>query len=139
MNWDEYAISIAATVAQKSKDPWRKVGACVLRADNSIASVGYNGFPAGMHENWTDRDWRRLFVVHAEQNALRYLKPGEGAMIAVTTLPCNDCLKAIVSYGIRRVVYRDHYEHDCSTLDLSEDFGVEVVKIKQPFGGYAPS
>lgn len=31
MNWDEYAMSIAEVVAKKSKDPWRKVGACLLR------------------------------------------------------------------------------------------------------------
>jgi deoxycytidylate deaminase len=40
MNWDQYAMSIAEAVAQKSKDPWHKVGAVILREDNSIASVG---------------------------------------------------------------------------------------------------
>ena len=129
MTWDEYALDIATTVSEKSKDPWRKVGACILRGDNSIAAVGYNGFPAGMREDWTDRDKRRSFVVHAEQNALRYTRPNEGVIIAVTTLPCNDCLKAIAAYGIKRVVYKKSYEYDESTLTLAEYFGITLKKI----------
>ena len=129
MTWDEYALDIATTVSEKSKDPWRKVGACILRGDNSIAAVGYNGFPAGMREDWTDRDKRRSFVVHAEQNALRYTRPNEGVIIAVTTLPCNDCLKAIAAYGIKRVVYKESYEYDESTLTLADYFGIMLKKI----------
>ena len=129
MNWNEYALDIAFAVAGKSKDPWRKVGACLVRHDNSIASVGYNGFPAGMREDWEDRDKRRKFVVHAEQNALRYIKPDECRLIAVTLLPCNDCLKAIASYGIKEIVYRDTYLHDESTLELARDFGITLTQI----------
>jgi dCMP deaminase len=129
MNWNEYALDIAFAVAEKSKDPWRKVGACLVRNDNSIASVGYNGFPAGMREDWEDRDKRRKFVVHAEQNALRYIKPDECRLIAVTLLPCNDCLKAIASYGIKEIVYRDTYLHDESTLELARDFGITLTQL----------
>lgn len=129
MKWDEYALSIAETVSKKSKDPWRKVGACILRSDNSVASVGYNGFPAGMSEDWSDRDKRRLFVVHAEQNALRYLRPNEGILAAVTTLPCNDCLRVLKSYGIRKIVYKESYDYDSSTLTLAKEFGIKLKKI----------
>jgi dCMP deaminase len=129
MNWNEYALDIACAVAGKSKDPWRKVGACLVRNDNSIASVGYNGFPAGMREDWEDRDKRRKFVVHAEQNALRYIKPDECRLIAVTLLPCNDCLKAIASYGIKEIVYRDTYDLDETTLELAHDFGITLTQL----------
>lgn len=129
MNWHEYAINLAAAVSEKSKDPWRKVGAVILRGDNSIAGVGYNGFPAGMCEDWTDRDIRRSFVVHAEQNALRYTRPREGVMIAVTTLPCNDCLKAIAAYGIKEVIYKESYAYDESSLSTANKFGISLKQI----------
>ena len=129
MNWNEYAINLAYAVSEKSKDPWRKVGACILRADNSIAAVGYNGFPAGMLEDWSNRDTRRSFVVHAEQNALRYTRPGEGVLIAVTTLPCNDCLKAIAAYGIKQVIYKESYEYDKSSETLAAYFGITLKQI----------
>ena len=129
MNWDNYAMSIAEAVAQKSKDPWRKVGAVILREDNSIASVGYNGFPQGIPEAWENRDKRRLLVIHAEQNALRYLKPGEGKTLYSTLLPCNDCLKTIAAYQIKRVLYKDTYEHDPSSLGIAKLLGITLNSL----------
>ena len=129
MNWDNYAISLADVVAQKSKDPWRKVGAVLLRHDNTIAACGYNGYPAHMVEDWSSREKRRKYVVHAEQNALRHVKPNECRFIATTTLPCNDCLKAIASYGIRKIVYRETYPTDESTIILASEFGIELMNV----------
>ena len=129
MNWDEYAMSLADVVAKKSKDPWRQVGAVILRNDNTIASCGYNGFPAHMVEDWSCRDKRRKYVVHAEQNALRHVKPQECRLIASTTLPCNDCLKSIASYGIRRIVFRETYPTDESTMLLASEFGIELIAV----------
>lgn len=129
MNWNEYAINLAYAVSKKSKDPWRQVGAVILRSDNSIAGVGYNGFPAGMLEDWNDRNKRRSLVVHAEQNALRYTRPGEGVVMAVTTLPCNDCLKAAAAYGITQVIYKESYEYDESSLSIANKFGIALKQI----------
>ena len=129
LSWHQYALSIAQTVARKSKDPWQQVGACVLRLDYSIASVGYNGFPAGMPEDWSDRERRRRFVVHAEANALRYVEPGEAWLIATTLLPCNDCLRLIASYRIRKIVYGDTYVLDDSTHELASAFDIELIHL----------
>jgi len=127
MTWDDYGMQLAFAAATKSKDPWRKVGAVVFRKDNSVAGVGYNGFPTGVEEDWNCRERRRLFVVHAEANALRYVKPDEAWMIACTTLPCNACLRTIVSYGIKRVVYGETYPSDESSLELAKLMGVELI------------
>jgi dCMP deaminase len=132
MNWQEYALELAEVAAKKSKDPWRQVGACLLRHDNTVAGIGYNGFPSGMDEDWTDRDKRRRYVIHAEQNAMRYVKPGECALIAITLLPCNDCLKTIASYGIKTVVFRQVYERDQTTLELANDFGITLIQLMRP-------
>lgn len=129
MNWQEYALDLAEVAAKKSKDPWRQVGACLLRHDNTVAGIGFNGFPAGMREDWQDRDKRRLLVVHAEQNALRYVKPDECELIAVTLLPCNDCLKAIASYGIKSIVYREIYDRDITSINLAQDFGIKLIRL----------
>ena len=130
MNWDEYAMEIAETASMKSKDPWHKVGAVILREDNSVASVGYNGFPQGVPEDWQSREKRRLLVIHAEQNALRYIKPGEGKTLYSTLLPCNDCMKTIAAYGIKRVLYRQNYETDKSSLTTAKKLGVKLERLK---------
>ena len=129
MNWGEYAIELAEVAKLKSKDPWLQVGAVLLRHDNTIAGIGFNGFPAGMEEDWTNREKRRSYVIHAEQNALRYAKPNECYLLATTTLPCNNCLKMIASYGIGKVVYRYVYERDDSTLQLANDFNIELIRL----------
>jgi len=126
MTWERYALELAKVAAMKSKDPWRQVGAVVLRHDKTVAGVGYNGFPSGVEEDWECRERRRLFVVHAEANALRYVKPDEGWLIASTTLPCNNCLKTIVSYGIKKVVYGETYPSDESSLDVAGLMGIEL-------------
>jgi dCMP deaminase len=131
MNWDEYAMSIAEVVAKKSKDPWHKVGAVILREDHSIASVGYNGFPQGVEEDWSSREERSKFVIHAEQNALRYTQPGEGKTLVSTLLPCRDCLKTIAAYKIKRVLYKEIYKSDPIALEIAEKMGVTVVQFER--------
>jgi dCMP deaminase len=129
ITWEEYALRLAEVASLKSKDPYVRVGCCLLRHDHSVASLGFNGFPSGMLEDWSDRDERRKYTVHSETNALRYVMPNECYLAAVTLLPCNDCLKSLASYGIKKIVYRDVYQHDPSTLNLAEAFGIELIQI----------
>ena len=49
IDWELYALDIAEAVAKKSKDPWKKVGAVLLRHDHSVAS-------AGVPEDWSDSE-----------------------------------------------------------------------------------
>ena len=130
MTWEEYALALARVASLKSKDPYIKVGCCLLRHDNTIASLGYNGFPSGVEEDWSNRDERRKYVNHAEANALRFVKPGECYLAATTLLPCNDCLKALASYGIKKIIYSQVYDKDCSSLDLSSRFNIEIKQIE---------
>lgn len=85
--------------------------------------------PAGMVEDWSDRDARRLMVIHSEMNALKYVRPGECYLAAITMTPCNDCLKNIAAYGIKKIVYRTVYERDTSCFELARKFGIELVQI----------
>jgi len=129
ISWNEYALKLALVASERSEDPYVKVGACVLRHDHSIASLGYNGAPPEVNIYWHDRDERRKRVVHAEVNALRYVKPSECYLLASTHLPCNDCLKMIASYGIRKIVYQNDYEKDMSSTELAKQFYIDLIKL----------
>tara|TARA_R110002051_G_scaffold106091_2_gene179189 strand:+ start:1463 stop:1867 length:405 start_codon:yes stop_codon:yes gene_type:complete len=127
ISWEEYALALARIASLRSEDPYVKVGACVLRHDNSVAGVGYNGAPPSLDIDWDDRDERRKRVIHAEINALRYSRPDECYLLACSLLPCNDCLKTIASYGIKKLVFGEEYDKDVSSLDLASEFGIELV------------
>lgn len=129
LTWEQYALNLAQTASLKSKDPYVKVGAVLLRHDNSVAGIGFNGFPSGMVEDWSNRDERRKYVVHAEKNALRYVKPNECYLAASTLLPCNDCLKDLAAYGIKKLVFKEVYHFDSSTMDLAKKFGIELIQL----------
>ena len=128
--WKNYALELARVASRRSEDPYLKVGACILRNDNSVAGLGYNGAPPNVEIDWKNRDERRKRVVHAEINALWYVQPKECYLLACTHLPCNDCLRAIASYGISTIVFEEIYEKDSSSLEICKDLNINLTSIK---------
>ncbi|MCR4645100.1 MAG: dCMP deaminase family protein [Oscillospiraceae bacterium] len=113
IGWDAYFMGIALLSAQRSKDDHTQVGACIVNAEKKIVSVGYNGMPRGCSDD--ELPWEREgeflatkypYVCHAELNAiLNSNVPLHDCTLYVTLFPCNECAKAIIQSGIRRVVY----------------------------------
>ena len=128
-SWEEYAMLLANTASLRSEDPYVKCGACILRHDNSVAALGYNGAIAGHTIDWSSRDDRRPFVSHAERSALRYCKPGEAKLIAVTLSPCESCMIDIAMYGIQTVIYRDVYERSEISFDIAKKFKINLIHL----------
>ncbi len=106
--WDMRFIQLCDTVATWSKDPSRQVGSCIVDSRKRVISVGYNGFPTGVHDHearYANRETKLLFVCHAERNALDNSPSSvEGATLYSTLFPCNECVKSIIQRGIKRVV-----------------------------------
>ncbi len=113
ISWDEYFMGLAHLSALRSKDPNTQVGCCIVDNDNKVVSIGYNGMPRGCKDE--DMPWQRegdfkktkyAYVVHAELNAIlnspRSLK---GCTLYVSLFPCNECAKAIIQAGIKKVIY----------------------------------
>ena len=126
IDWKTYALKLAIVASERSEDQHYKVGACVLRRDNSVGGLGYNGAPSGVNINWENRDERRKRVIHAEVNALRYVKPSECYLLASTLLPCNECLRMLSAYGITEVVFNETYARDQSSLSLAKEFNIKL-------------
>ena len=130
ISWEQYALRLAQVAAQRSEDPYVQVGAVALRADNSVAGIGYNGAPAGVTIDWSSRDGRRPYVVHAEINALRYVSPHECTLMIVTLAPCASCLTVIATYGMKKIRYQAEYVDSQLTKKMAETFGIELEKIE---------
>ncbi len=129
ISWDEYFMGIAILSAQRSKDSNTQVGACIVNSDKKIVSVGYNGMPTGCDDD--EMPWERSadsmldtkypFVCHAELNAIlnSNIPSLAGSTLYVTLFPCNECAKAIIQCGIKRVVYMDNKYADTDGVRAS--------------------
>jgi dCMP deaminase len=108
-HWHSRFLSLAAHIAQWSRDPEKKVGAVIVRPDKTIASLGFNGFPRGVNDDDTryqDKDLKRELVMHAEMNAILHARePLQGYTLYVwPLLPCARCAAAIIQAGIAHIV-----------------------------------
>ena len=122
ISWDEYFMGLAILSSYRSKDPSTKVGACIVNPnDNTILSLGYNGFPRGCNdkdfpwgkENDDETKNKYSYVVHAELNAiLNSHKDLRGSVLYTTLSPCKECTKAIIQAGIKEVIYLHEFGHD---------------------------
>jgi deoxycytidylate deaminase len=129
-SWEETALILAQTIAEcRSQDPYVQVGACAVLHDNSV-SLGYNGPPPGIEIDWSEREHRGARVIHAEVNALRSIAPGQCRFLAVTLLPCRNCMTFIASKGVKRLIYREVYERDQLAFELAREFGIELVQMR---------
>lgn len=143
ISWDEYFMGIALLSAYRSKDPSTKVGACIVDDQNKIVGVGYNGFPTGCNDEelpW-DREGSFLetkypYVCHAELNAIlnSIHRNLQGSRIYVALFPCNECAKAIIQSGIKKVIYlEDKYATSDSVVASKKMFdmvGIEYTQLE---------
>jgi dCMP deaminase len=143
ISWDEYFMGIALFSAQRSKDPSTQVGACIVSDDNKILSIGYNGAPTGFDDdkmNWAREgnflETKYAYVCHAELNAILNYRGAtlEGSTIYVDLFPCNECAKAVIQAGIKKVVYVSDKYADLDMTKVSKrmlkECGVELVQYK---------
>jgi dCMP deaminase len=141
MTWDEYYMIIATTAARKSKDPSTKVGAVIVRPDNSVVATGYNGFPRGVAdtpERLNDRNIKYSLVVHAEMNAMLSARESLSGYTLYTYpfMPCDRCFVHVIQAGIKRVVFmKATAEQNTRWGDafarvraLADEAGVELVE-----------
>ena len=143
ITWDEYFMGIAVLSSLRSKDPNTQVGACIVSPDKKIIGVGYNGFPTGCSDDelpWErEGDWintKYPYVCHAELNAILNspISSLKGATLYVALFPCNECAKAIIQTGIKKVIYlSDKYAESDQTRAskmMLKSAGVEFEKLQ---------
>ena len=113
IKWDLRYMALAAHIATWSKDPSTKVGAVLVRPNNSVASTGYNGFPPGADDSphlYLDRSYKYEHVVHAEINAVDFfmeiskLTNLSGFTLYSSFPTCPDCMEVLGPKGLSRIV-----------------------------------
>ncbi|MEE0775720.1 MAG: dCMP deaminase family protein [Bacillota bacterium] len=145
-SWDQYFMDMAKVAASRSTCLRRQVGAVAVSPDNRILGTGYNGaLPGTPHCEETGCLRQQMNIPsgerqeicraqHAEANicniAARYGIPLEGATIYVTNQPCVTCMKAIITSGIKRIVFEGEYP-DAFAVRIAEEAGIELVQMQE--------
>lgn len=141
LSWDEYFMGLAHLSAMRSKDPSTQVGAVIVNDDHRVISIGYNGFPFGCNDDefpWEREaaylDSKYPYVVHAELNAiLNSHQSLKGCTLYVSLFPCNECAKAIIQSGIKKIVYESDKYADSDVVIASKRMlvaaEVELVQL----------
>ena len=139
--WVSYFMDIAEAASRKSNCVSRKVGAVIVK-NKQILATGFNGVPSGFPhcnvcyggERVSGHGLEVLPCCHGEMNALiqcaKKVSDGtDGATLFCTSMPCNDCLKAIIQAGIRQVFFRDIYYLDKEGEKLRQYLITEAYKV----------
>lgn len=130
-SYDDYFLTIAYVVAQRSIDPSTKCGAVLVSADKRILSTGYNGPIKNSIDGAVplERPWKYAHILHAEENCLlAYSGSAQdliNSVMYITGKPCHRCLRMILQRGINKIIYtngniavmQDSAENDiCETI-----------------------
>ncbi|RRC94213.1 dCMP deaminase family protein [Erysipelotrichaceae bacterium OH741_COT-311] len=145
LSWDQYFMGLAQLSSLRSKDPSTQVGACIVDSCNKVVSIGYNGFPIGCSDDvfpWDKQgnmiDTKYAYVVHAELNAILNSNADlRNTTIYVTLFPCNECAKAIIQSGIKKVVYQSDKYADSDIVIASKKMlqaaNIQLVQFDENF------
>lgn len=134
-DWNSYFMSIAEQVATRATCSRRQVG-CVIVFNKNILATGYNGsLPGDDHCFDTGcliKNNHCIRTIHAETNAINQAaKNGialQDSILYCTSKPCWNCLKNIISVGIKTIYYRQDYYTDNEAYKKAEQT-INIYKI----------
>jgi dCMP deaminase len=135
LDWDDYFLEVARTVASRATCDRGKCG-CVIVRDKQILVTGYVGAPRGLphcddvghlmkkvvHEDGHESN-HCVRTVHAEQNAIcQAAKLGisiDGATLYCKMTPCSVCAMLLINCGVKQVVCQKRYHAGASDMLVS--------------------
>ena len=142
-SWDDYFMSIADLVAERSTCMRRHVGAVIVK-DKRIVATGYNGAPSGISHCSTAGCLREQLKIpagerheicrgiHAEQNAIiqsaTFGANISGGTIYTTHQPCFICTKMLINAHLTKIIYREEYPDDLA-IKMLKEAGIPFVKL----------
>jgi dCMP deaminase len=131
----DHAIHGAFWAALRSEDPDRQVGAIALNHENRVIAAACNGLAKGVvlpDHIACNRDLRRPYMLHAEQNLTALFSRGEVKLVALTLSPCSSCAAVLSAHGVEEVIYAEVYEKDPAGLDMLTMHGIKHGLIFPP-------
>lgn len=137
-DWNDYYLGIARAAAARADCRRAQHGAVVVRTNNTVVSLGYNGHEPGgksclkgecprgllsqeMCPSLSSYDTgdpdHRCESQHAESNALaRCYEDTTGYTLYVTGQPCAGCIRTARAHRIARIVWAEGHTYSEMSL-----------------------
>jgi len=126
-------LKIASELSSLSTCSRLKVGCVITDEKFNIISGGYNGSVSG-YKHCKDINKEKkspCICVHAEQNAI--IRSNQefklNKFVFVTTFPCYDCLKLLLSFGVKKIFYINNYRKMEKQLELCKNIGIDTCRV----------
>ena len=130
--WDQYFKQLVEITSTRSSCDRLHVG-CLFIKDNRIIAQGYNGYIAGCEHKMVLKDNHNIGTIHAEQNAITdCAKRGVSCnecTAYITHYPCYNCMKLLVSSGIKEIKYINDYKNDILVAELAKEVNINIIQI----------
>ena len=130
--WDQYFKQLVEITSTRSSCDRLHVG-CLFIKDNRIIAQGYNGYIAGCQHKMVLKDNHNIGTIHAEQNAITdCAKRGVSCnecTAYITHYPCYNCMKLLVSSGIKEIKYINDYKNDALVSELAKEANIAIIQI----------
>lgn len=138
-------LNLAKEVATSSKCISLQVG-CVLAFEGEVISTGYNGtnsghinccdgFKKGLFSRKEHSEWSKKWETHSELNALLRCKTStKGATAYITQSPCFNCVKHLVTAGIKSIYFLEKYRRLSSEdfkeiVDYCQEMAIGLIQV----------
>lgn len=122
-SWDDVWMTVARSIAARSKCSRAQIGAVIVDAGQNVLSCSYNGPPPGFDtptdscRNWCPRaqpgaeldpGYESCPASHAEANGVARADTSRlsGATCYVTGACCRTCAKLLATAGVTRIVHQ---------------------------------
>lgn len=123
-SWDEYYLTIAYVVAQRSFDASSKCGCVLVSKDNRVLSTGYNGpLKHSIDEEIPlTRPEKYYYMLHGEENALLAYNGSyqdiQNSTAYITGRPCHKCLRMLLQKGVTKIIYGENKTKVVDEIDM---------------------
>lgn len=114
--WDEFWLMQALFYSTRGTCDRLRTAAVIIDKNNRLISAGYNGSaPGSPHCDDVGHfmaDGHCFRTLHAEDNALLHnANVLRGATAYLIISPCVNCMKKLISSGVKRIVYAKEFKN----------------------------
>lgn len=81
-------------------------------------------------------EWSLVHEIHAEENLLKGLSylgvPTDDIIVYLTHQPCNECIKKLITFGIKQIIYLESYSRSSiESIEFAKNCGTIIQQYQE--------